>query len=164
VRPASTTTTSTRRGRNSAPRSPASSLARGLDLPVVVHLREADADALAILRSEGARDCGGVIHCFSGDAASARAFLDLGLSLSFSGIVTFKNAEPLRGAARVVPGDRLMIETDAPFLAPIPFRGKRNEPALVARTAAVLAEVRGEPLQAFAEQTSRNTERLFRLG
>jgi TatD DNase family protein len=139
-------------------------LARGLGRPVVVHLREADADALAILRSEGARDCGGVIHCFSGDAASARAFLDLGLSLSFSGIVTFKNADALRAAARVVPVDRLMVETDAPFLAPIPFRGKRNEPALVARTAAVLAEVRGEPLAALADQTSRNTERLFRLG
>jgi len=138
-------------------------LARRRQLPVVVHLRDADADALDILRSEGAREVGGVIHCFSGDAASARAFLDEGLHISFSGIVTFKNAEALREAARIVPADRLLIETDAPFLAPIPYRGKRNEPALVTRTAAVLAEVRGEPLEVVAENTRRNTERLFRL-
>jgi TatD DNase family protein len=115
------------------------------------------------VRGEGAREVGGVIHCFSGDAASARAFLDEGFHISFSGIVTFKNADALRAAARIVPGDRLLIETDAPFLAPIPYRGKRNEPALVTCTAAVLAEVRGEALATVAENTRRNTERLFRL-
>jgi TatD DNase family protein len=138
-------------------------LARSVALPVVVHLRDADPDALEILRAEGARDAGGVIHCFSGDAASAHAFLDLGFHISFSGIVTFKNAEPLRAAARIVPADRLLIETDAPFLAPAPYRGRRNEPALVVRTAAVLAEIRGEPLETVAEQTRQNTRRLFRL-
>jgi TatD DNase family protein len=138
-------------------------LARGLGLPVVVHLRDADADALEIMRAEGARESGGVIHCFSGDAASARAFLDLGFHISFSGIVTFKNAEPLREAARIVPSDRLLIETDAPFLAPAPYRGRRNEPALVVQTAALLADVRGESLAVVAENTRRNTQRLFRL-
>jgi TatD DNase family protein len=138
-------------------------LARSLSLPVVVHLRAADPDALEIMRAEGARDAGGVIHCFSGDADSARAFLELGFHISFSGIVTFKNAEPLRAAACVVPADRLLIETDAPFLAPIPHRGRRNEPALVVHTAAVLAEVRGEPIEVLAEATRRNTQRLFRL-
>lgn len=138
-------------------------LARALGRPVVVHLREADADAVQIMRAEGARDAGGVIHCFSGDAASARAFLDLGFSISFSGIVTFRNAAPLREAARIVPADRLMVETDAPFLAPVPCRGRRNEPALVVHTATVLAEVRGEALATVAEHTRRNTQRLFRL-
>ena len=138
-------------------------LARRLALPIVVHLREADADALEIMAGEGARDAGGVIHCFSGDAASARAFLDLGFHISFSGIVTFKTADALREAARCVPADRLMIETDAPFLAPVPYRGRRNEPALVVRTAAALAEVRGDPLAQLAEATRRNTQRLFRM-
>jgi TatD DNase family protein len=136
-------------------------LARDIGRPIVVHLRDADSDALAIMAAEGARDAGGVIHCFSGDAASARAFLDLGFHISFSGIVTFKTADALREAARCVPLDRLMVETDAPFLAPIPHRGRRNEPALVVQTAAVLAEVRGEPLDVVAENTRRNTERLF---
>jgi len=138
-------------------------LARRLELPVVVHLRDADPDALEIMRAEGARDTGGVIHCFSGDTASARAFLDLGFHISFSGIVTFKNAEALRDAARSVPADRLLVETDAPFLAPVPYRGRRNEPALVVQTAAALAQVRGEPFAALAGNTRRNTERLFGL-
>jgi TatD DNase family protein len=138
-------------------------LARELRLPIVVHLREADDDAARILREERAGELGGVIHCFSGDAASARTFLDLGFHLSFSGVLTFPTAGPLRDAARIVPADRMMIETDAPFLAPIPYRGKRNEPALVAQTAAILAEVRGESLEKVAEQTRANTARLFRL-
>jgi TatD DNase family protein len=138
-------------------------LGRARGLPVVVHLRDADPDALDIMRAEGAAMAGGVIHCFSGDAASARAFLDLGFHISFSGIVTFKNAAPLREAARIVPADRLLVETDAPFLAPVPQRGRRNEPALVVHTAAVLAEVRGESLATVAENTRRNAARLFRL-
>ena len=138
-------------------------LGRALGLPIVVHLRDADPDALEIMAAEGARDSGGVIHCFSGDAASARAFLDLGFHISFSGIVTFKSADTLREAARIVPNDRLMLETDAPFLSPAPYRGRRNEPALVVCTAAALAEVRGEPLATVAENTRRNTERLFHL-
>jgi TatD DNase family protein len=138
-------------------------LAKRLDLPVSIHLRDADSDAAAIVAEEGLGPAGGVIHCFSGDAESARIFLDLGLHLSFSGIVTFKTAEPLREAARIVPPDRLMIETDAPFLAPIPHRGKRNEPALVRYTAAMLAQVRGESLDSLASRTSENARRLFRL-
>ncbi len=139
-------------------------IAKRLDLPLSIHLRDADADAAAIVASEGLGDAGGVIHCFSSDSRAARTFLDLGLYLSFSGIVTFKTAESLREAARIVPRDRLLIETDSPFLAPIPYRGKRNEPALVALTAAVLAEVRGESIDTVATYTSANTTRLFRLG
>jgi TatD DNase family protein len=139
-------------------------LARELRLPVVVHLRAADDDALAIMRGEGAHDVGGVIHCFSGDAASARAFVDLGFHISFSGIVTFKSADTLREAARVVPQDRLLVETEAPFLAPVPYRGRRNEPALVAQTAALLAEVRGETFEGVAAHTRENARRLFGIG
>jgi TatD DNase family protein len=137
--------------------------ARNLKLPLVVHLREADSDAVRILREEHAAEVGGVIHCFSGDAASARQYLDLGFHVSFSGIVTFRNAEAVREAARIVPADRLLVETDAPYLAPHPYRGLRNEPALVLQTACVLAEIRGEPLERVAERTTENTRRLFRL-
>jgi TatD DNase family protein len=138
-------------------------LARELALPLVVHLREADDDAAAILGEEQAHELGGVIHCFSGDAASARTFLDLGFHLSFSGVLTFPTAAPVREAARLVPADRLMVETDAPFLAPVPYRGRRNEPALVAQTAAALAEIRGQSLEEIAHRTHANTTRLFRL-
>ena len=137
-------------------------LARDLGLPLVVHLRAADADAAAIL-ADTPPPCGGVIHCFSGDERSARTFLDLGFHLSFSGIVSFANASDVRAAAAMVPSDRLLVETDAPFLAPAPFRGRRNEPALVTRTAAVLAEVRGVALEEIADRTRENTRRLFRL-
>jgi TatD DNase family protein len=137
-------------------------LARDLGLPLVVHLRAADADAAAIL-GDTPLPCGGVIHCFSGDERSARTFLDLGFHLSFSGIVSFANASDVRAAAAMVPSDRLLVETDAPFLAPAPFRGRRNEPALVTRTAAVLAEVRGVALEEIADCTRENTRRLFRL-
>lgn len=138
-------------------------MARALRLPVVVHLRDADDDAVEVMTAEGARDTGGVIHCFSGDTASAHRFLDLGFHISFSGIVTFKTADALRAAARSVPPDRLMVETDAPFLTPTPYRGRRNEPALVVQTASLLAEVRGESLSEVAEHTRRNTQRLFGL-
>jgi TatD DNase family protein len=138
-------------------------LARAKRLPLVVHLREADDDALRILREEQAAEVGGVIHCFSSGAAAARKFLDLGFYLSFSGIVTFKAADEIRAAARLVPADRLLVETDAPFLAPGPYRGRRNEPALVLHTAKHLAAVRGEPLATVAARTRENTERLFTL-
>ena len=138
-------------------------LARRLGLPIVVHLRHADDDAADILRGERAGEIGGVIHCFSSDAAAARRFLDLGMHISFSGIVTFKTAAPLREAARLVPADRLLVETDAPFLAPIPYRGRRNEPTLIVQTAAVLAEVRGETLAQVATATAANARRLFRF-
>ncbi len=138
-------------------------VARQLRLPLVVHLRDATVDALTILREERAADVGGVIHCFSGDRTAAHAFLDLGFDLSFSGIVTFKNADELRAVAQVVPADRFLVETDAPFLTPVPHRGRRNEPAYVALTAAVIAELRRTPLAQVAAQTCANTRRRFSL-
>ena len=138
-------------------------LAHAVRRPLVVHLRAADDDAVALLRDEHADEIGGVIHCFSSDARSARAFLDLGFYLSFSGIVTFKTADDVREAAAITPADRILVETDAPFLAPIPFRGRRNEPALVAQTATTLAALRGESIEAFAQNTTANAKRLFGL-
>src|SRR5581483_8545784 len=137
-------------------------LAVTVDKPVSVHLREAEDDSLAMLRDAGAGSrLRGVIHCFSGDARAAERYLDLGLFLSFSGIVTFKNAAALQEAARMVPLDRLLIETDAPFLTPVPHRGKRNEPAYVALTAAKIAELHGISAEALGAAALRNTERLF---
>lgn len=138
-------------------------LARQRRLPLVVHVRDAYDLCAEILRTEGLGEAGGVIHCFSGDRAAARTFLDLGMHISFSGIVTFRNADELRAAARLVPAERLLVETDAPFLAPVPLRGKRNEPAFVLHTAALLAEVRGESLDDVAAATADNARRLFRL-
>lgn len=136
-------------------------LARGLALPVIIHTREADADTLAILREAGGGAVRGVFHCFTGDEALARAALDLGFYVSFSGIATFPRAEPLRVVARLVPADRRLVETDSPYLAPPPYRGKRNEPAWVARVAAIVAEAVGEPLPEFAAQTTKNFAALF---
>ncbi len=138
-------------------------LARQLRLPIVVHVRDAYADAATILREEKAAEVGGVIHCFSADRAVAGTFLDLGFDLSFSGIISFKNAEELRAVARLVPGDRFMVETDAPFLAPVPHRGKRNEPAYVVFTAAAVAAAREQALDDVATLSRHNTERRFRL-
>jgi len=132
-------------------------------LPLVIHCRDAFADLLAILRDEAAGAAGGVIHCFSGTATDAEACLALGFSLSFSGIVTFKNAEALRAVVRATPLDRLLIETDAPFLAPVPFRGKRNEPALVRHVAEEVARVTDRELAEIAAITTQNAERVFRL-
>jgi TatD DNase family protein len=137
-------------------------LARRLNLPIVIHTREADADTLDILRTTGQGEVRGVFHCFSGDEALARAGLDLGFHLSFSGIATFPRAQSLRDIARWAPADRLLIETDSPFLAPPPHRGKRNEPAWVARVAEVLSEARGEPVTDLQRQTSNNFRALFR--
>jgi TatD DNase family protein len=131
--------------------------------PLVIHVREAEEATLRILREEGLPAAGGVIHCFTGDAAAARAWLALGLHVSVAGIVTFKTAEAIREAVRLVPDDRLLVETDAPYLAPIPFRGKRNEPAHVRLVAEKVAEVRGQPLERVAEFTTENARRLFRL-
>ncbi|MBM3509899.1 MAG: TatD family deoxyribonuclease [Alphaproteobacteria bacterium] len=136
--------------------------ARALGLPVVIHSRDADDDMAAILRDEATKGpFSGVIHCFTASAALAECALALGLYISFSGIVTFRNAEALRTVARAVPDDRLLVETDAPYLAPVPMRGKRNEPAFVAHTAAFLAQLRGVPLETLAAQTTRNFYTLF---
>jgi TatD DNase family protein len=138
-------------------------LARALDRPLVVHVREAHAEAADLLRTEGASAVGGVIHCFTGDRHDAGRYLDLGFHVSVAGIVTFRNADALRDAVRAVPLDRLLIETDAPFLAPVPHRGKRNEPAHVRVVAETVAAVRGEPFDAVAAATTANALRLFRL-
>jgi len=142
--------------------------ARRSGLPLIVHTRDADEDTAAILR-EGAertddaeaRPLRGVIHCFSGGPALARAAVELGFYISFSGILTFKKSDGLRAIAAEVPADRLLVETDSPYLAPVPRRGKRNEPAYVAHTAAVLAEVRGVGAADIARQTTANFFALF---
>ena len=136
-------------------------LARELRRPVVIHTREADDDTVAILQSEGAGDVTGVFHCFTGDAVFARRALDLGFYVSFSGILTFRRAESIREAAAMVPADRLLVETDAPYLAPVPFRGRRNEPAWVARVVETLAEVRGQSVAQTVDETTAAFETLF---
>jgi len=138
-------------------------LARRAGKALSSHVRDAHEDAAAILREEGAADVGGVIHCFTGGVAEARKYLDLGHHLSFSGILTFKNAQPIREAAAFAPLERILVETDAPFLAPIPHRGKRNEPAFIVETLRVLAEVRGAAVADVDAATTENTRRLFGL-
>lgn len=137
--------------------------ARAASLPLVIHTRSASDDTLAILREEGAGQCGGVFHCFTETEAVARAALDLGFYVSFSGILTFKTAAELREVARFVPLDRTLIETDSPYLAPVPYRGKTNTPAYVPYVARQIAELKQLPVEAVAEATSRNFERLFKL-
>ena len=135
-------------------------LAARAGLPVVIHTREAEDDTFAILADAGAAD--GVFHCFTGNLAMARRALDAGFHLSLAGIVTFPRAVELKEVAAFVPPDRLLIETDSPFLAPVPYRGKRNEPAHVSRVCAAVAELRGSTPGELAEQTSRNFARLFK--
>ncbi len=135
--------------------------ARERDLPVVIHTREADDDTVSILREEGGGTLRGVFHCFTGNTALARQALDLGFYVSFSGIVTFRRADEIREAARFVPADRLLAETDSPYLAPTPHRGKRNEPAWVARVLEVLAETRQEAQADVTAATSRSYGSLF---
>lgn len=135
--------------------------ARMAQKPLIIHSRDARADTLAILREEGAAEVGGVMHCFTEDWDTAARAMDLGFYISFSGIVTFKNAAELREVARRVPDDRLLIETDSPYLAPVPHRGKPNEPRYVAHVAALLAELRGTDPEGIASLTRGNFARLF---
>ena len=136
--------------------------ARDTGLPIIVHTRDAEEDTAEILADEmGKGVYPGVIHCFTASADFARKALDLGLYISISGIVTFKNARDLQETARQLPADRLLIETDSPFLAPVPHRGRPCEPAFVADTARFLAELRGEPIEQLADRTSANFRRLF---
>ncbi|MEO7115431.1 MAG: TatD family hydrolase [Caldimonas sp.] len=137
--------------------------ARAASKPLVIHTREASADTIRLLREEGGKTAGGVFHCFTETAEVARAALDLGFFISFSGILTFKNATDLRSVAAFVPLDRCLIETDSPYLAPVPFRGKVNEPAHVAWVAAKMAEIKGLSVEEIAGVTSNNFERLFRV-
>ena len=135
--------------------------ARRTGKPLIIHTRSASADTLAILREEGGGEVRGVFHCFTETREVARAALDLGFYISFSGILTFKNAADLREVAREVPLDRCLIETDSPYLAPVPYRGKTNTPAYVPFVARQLAELKGCTPEAVGEATSRNFERLF---
>jgi TatD DNase family protein len=136
-------------------------IARAVKLPVIIHSREADALTVRVLEEEGAAEVGGVIHCFTGTQALADAALALGFFISFSGIACFANADPLRQIARTVPLDRFLIETDCPFLAPPPHRGKRNEPAFVVEVARRMAEVKAVSLELLGEASVENFDRLF---
>jgi len=136
-------------------------LAKGRRLPIVIHTREAEDDMFRILQEEGARDVGGVFHCFTGDREMATRVLDLGFYISLAGIVTFPRAVELKEVARTVPLERLLIETDSPFLAPVPHRGKRNEPAHVTRVAEVVAELRGVDAATIAAAALDNFRILF---
>ncbi len=138
------------------------SLAHELDLALVIHARDAFDDLVEILTSEGVPERT-VVHCFTGSPEDAERCLDIGCDISISGIVTFKNAESLRDAAKLVPLERLHVETDSPFLAPVPYRGKRNEPAYVTLVGEFVAELRGESFKTVRDATSANTARLFRL-
>jgi TatD DNase family protein len=136
-------------------------LARDVGLPVIVHTREADAETATLLEGEGAAEVGGVIHCFTGGADLAQRALALGFFVSFSGIVAFPRADGIQAVAQTMPLDRLLIETDAPFLAPPPHRGKRNEPAFVVEVAREVAALRGVTVETVGAATKANFERLF---
>ena len=139
-------------------------LSREHDLPFVVHTRQSDAEVLAMLREARTRGpLRGVMHSFTGTAETAAECVELGLYISFAGMVTFKKSHDLRAVAAAVPPDRILVETDSPYLSPHPLRGKRNEPANVMHTAACLAEVRGQSADAFAAQTTANARALFQL-
>lgn len=136
-------------------------LAMELDLPIIVHTREATEDTLRLLRDVGGGSVRGVFHCFTGDSAMAKAVLDLGFHLSYAGIITFPKAAELREAARRTPLDRILSETDAPYLAPVPHRGKRNEPAFVVRVVETLADLHGRARDEMAAQIRANFDQLF---
>lgn len=138
------------------------SAAKQANKPLIIHSRNAREDTIRLLREEGADAVGGVMHCFVEDYATAEAAMEMGFYISFSGIVTFKNAKVVQGAAREVPLQRLLVETDAPYLAPVPYRGKPNQPAYVRHTAEFLAALRGESYAELAEQTTQNFFTLFR--
>lgn len=136
-------------------------LARSLGVPVVFHVRDAHGDMLELLRAHRSELPAGVLHCYSGSVESAREYLDMGFYLSFAGPITFKNANKLQEAVKYCPEDRLMVETDSPYLAPVPMRGKRNEPSFVRFVAQKAAELRGVSVESLSETAERNTCRLF---
>lgn len=136
-------------------------LAKQVAKPVIIHVRDAHDDCVEVLRSEGMRE--GMIHCFTGDTDAARKYLDLGFFISISGVVTYKKSEALQAAVAFTPLERLMIETDSPFLAPIPFRGKKNEPGYVAETAKKVGELKGVDAETAALTCARNTKQLLKL-
>jgi len=136
--------------------------ARAVHKPLIIHTREAAADTMRLMREEQAQDAGGVMHCFTESWDVATQALDLGFYISISGIVTFRNADALRDVARRVPADRLLVETDSPYLAPVPHRGRPNEPAYVRHVAEHVAELRGVSFETLADQTTRNFFELFK--
>ncbi len=136
--------------------------ARAVNKPLIIHTREAAADTLRLMREEGANQAGGVMHCFTESQQVADAAMEMGFYISFSGIVTFKNAAALKEVARQIPLERMLIETDAPYLAPVPFRGKTNQPAYVKHVAEEIAKLRGVSAEAVGRATSENFHRLFR--
>lgn len=138
-------------------------IAKEMNLPISIHMREAIEDTYQILKEEDVRDIGGIMHSYSGDAEWAKRFLELGMHLSFSGVVTFKKATDVQEAAQIVPLDKLLVETDAPYLAPVPYRGKRNEPGYTRYVVEKIAELRGVPFEELANQTRDNAHRLFRI-
>src|SRR4030067_938054 len=138
-------------------------LAKELGLPIVVHDREAHQETLEILKSEKAEECGGIIHCFSGDYEMAKICMDMGFYISIPGSITFKNAEDFREIVKKIPLESLLVETDAPFITPEPFRGKRNEPSYVRYTAQKVAEIKKVSFEKVAEVTTENALRVYRL-
>jgi len=138
-------------------------VANAVAKPIIVHTRDAGDDTLKILREENAKFCGGVIHCFTETQNFAEQVLDLGFMISISGIITFRNADALRAIAKTIPDDRLLIETDSPYLAPVPHRGKQNQPAFVQHVAETLAEIRNTSVQSIAEISRNNFYRLFNI-
>jgi TatD DNase family protein len=138
-------------------------LAKELGLPIVVHDREAHQETLEILKSEKGEECGGIIHCFSGDYEMAKVCIDMGFYISIPGSITFKSAESFREIVKRIPLESLLVETDAPFLTPEPFRGKRNEPGYVRYTAQKVAEIKGVSFEKVAEVTTKNSMRVYRL-
>lgn len=137
--------------------------AKEVNKPLIIHSRHAREDTIALMKQENATQVGGVMHCFTEDWDMAQKAMDLGFYISFSGIVTFKNAIELQEVCKKVPLDRILIETDCPYLAPVPFRGKPNQPAYVKHTAEFIAQLRGLPFEEFAEATTSNFKRLFKL-
>jgi len=138
-------------------------MARQTQLPIVVHERDAARDTTELLRCQGAGDLRGVIHCFTGNYESARAYLDLGFYLSFTGIITFKNADALREVVSKIPLERILVETDSPYLTPVPHRGRRNEPAYARHVAETVANVKGISFEEIAQITTANVKQLFRI-
>ena len=138
-------------------------VAKELKKPLIIHTRAAQQDTLDLLRSENASDVGGILHCFTESWDMAEQAIELGFYISFSGIVTFKNASELREVAKLVPDDKFLIETDSPYLAPVPYRGKENQPAYVVEVAKHLASIRGQSVETIAKLSTDNFNRLFKL-
>ena len=138
-------------------------IAKEMKLPIVIHNRDATEDCYKILKEEGIQDIGGIMHSYNGDLEYMKRFLDLGMHISFSGVTTFKNAPQVRECAKLVPFDRMLVETDAPYLAPVPYRGKRNEPGYTRYVVETIAKERGIAWEEVAAQTTQNAIKLFRM-